>query len=203
MSTDSAPWFPPSEVSSARRGIDALFDRTQEKSLWEPARASEPLGELLDSRHMLPIVLPSDPRLLGALPAQRHPPEEDKRHRVNLSVDDPSRSASRASFGSRGAMAWRLDCRRLREVGMGTLQCIDGTGSARWNRLVEFDEAEADDAPPPSSDDDPDSEAERHAHLTPLTRKPSTRSRGRASVAGDETLTPVERRLDSVAPFAV
>ena len=211
VSAESDAMFPPSDLSAAQRGIDSLFDRTQEKSMWKPVRASEPLGELLDSCHMLPLVLPSDPRLLAALPVLRQLPEDDKRHRPSLSVDESSRSASRASFGTRGAMAWRLDARRLREVGIGTLQRIDGTGSAKWTRMVEFDEtaeaeAEADGDEEHASyttDIHRPMDYHSHAHLTPLTRRPSTRSRGRASVVGDEA-TPVERRIESLSsPLAV
>jgi len=52
----------------AQQAIDNLFDRTFEKAEWQPAKSPEVLGELLDSRYMLPLLLPSDPAHLGALP---------------------------------------------------------------------------------------------------------------------------------------
>ncbi|OBZ79433.1 hypothetical protein A0H81_00822 [Grifola frondosa] len=184
---------------TAQGHIDALFDRTQEKLLWEPTKAPEPLGELLDSRHMLPLFLPSDPRMLGALPVKPPITEDDKRSSLRLSVDGAGRSASRASFGTRGAMTWRLDSKKLREVGVSTLQYIDGTrAAARYSRppidLDDEDEEEEKPPPPYASDDmipaygDLKIETTR---LTPLTRKPSAR-RGRTSLAGGNT--PIEAR---------
>ena len=194
---DNAPPSPvpsPSpEVVAIQKGIDMLFDRNQAKSTWEPPRPPEVLGELLDSRHMLPLMLPSDPRLLGAVPSKRSPSEES---RDSLSH---GRSASRASLGSTSAMAWRLNSRKLREVGVGTLQWVDGAISAsRWYRRaqVQIAEEEEEKPPPPYSSDDPhrsfegDESSEYNAslHLTSLTRKPSLRSRGgRAStINGDD-----------------
>ncbi|EJD33454.1 hypothetical protein AURDEDRAFT_177463 [Auricularia subglabra TFB-10046 SS5] len=49
----------------APQGIDALFDRGIDKAQWTAPRPPEALGELLDSRCMLPLVLPSDPQLLA------------------------------------------------------------------------------------------------------------------------------------------
>lgn len=193
--SDSASMALSHETAAAQRGIDGLFDRTQEKSFWEPAKAPEPLGELLDSRFMLPLLLPSDPRMLGALPARRLVAEEDKWNNARLSLDS-SRSASQASFGARGAMAWRFDSKKLRDVGVGTLQWIDGSrAAARWTRPVEADEEFAEKPPPPyHSDDDPNASHDGLAvdtHFAPLTRQPSTRSRGRMS-AGGEFATPIE-----------
>lgn len=191
----------PSEPSAAQRNIDALFDRTWEKTSWEPASAPEPLGELMDSRFMLPLLLPSDPRMLGALPAKRPLSDEEKpHHNPRLSQDS---TASRASFGSRGAMAWRLKSKKLREVGVGTLQWVDGLRSAtRWSRAAEVNEEEWSDQPPPYSMDDiqppqGDLKVETAVHFTPLTRKPSTRSRGRLS-AVEEPSTPIDRRMSTV-----
>ncbi|TCD67088.1 hypothetical protein EIP91_000551 [Steccherinum ochraceum] len=200
-SLDNVPSSPiPStspEMQAIQRGIDMLFDRSQAKSTWEPPKPPEVLGELLDSRHMLPLLLPSDPRLLGAAPSTRPASEETKRSSMSH-----GRNASQASLGSQGAMAWRLNSKRLRDVGMGTLQWVDGAVSAsRWYRRaqVQIAEEEAEEKPPPpySSDDphpsfsDGDESAEYRSapHFTPLTRKPSTRSRGgRAStITGDDT----------------
>ena len=191
----------PSVESEAQRSIDALFDRSQEKLLWEPAKAPDPLGELLDSRYMLPLLLPSDPRMLGALPKKPASLSDEKNNRI--SVDGASRSTSRASFGNRGAMSWKFS-KQLRDIGPTTLQWVDGSVSAaRWTRPVEPEPDEEDDRPPPPYSSDGRQEDEEDddgqgtlrintgVHLTALTRAPSGRSRGRASMAGG---TPVEHR---------
>ncbi|EIW64338.1 uncharacterized protein TRAVEDRAFT_68170 [Trametes versicolor FP-101664 SS1] len=189
------------EGSAAQRSIDALFDRTQEKLLWEPAKAPDPLGELLDSRFMLPLLLPSDPRMLGALPTKPPSLDDEKRAGVRLSMDGSSRSESRASFGNRGAMGWRFS-KQLRDIGPTTLQYVDGSrAAARWTRPVELEpeEDEGDKPPPAYASDDPDEETgelkidTETVHLTALTRAPSGRSRGRASVANG---TPIDQKGD-------
>jgi hypothetical protein len=126
----------------AQRAIDDLFSRTFEKSDWQPAKPPVVLGELLDSRHMLPLLLPSDPMHLGALPVipreRNTKRESDMRGFLTtggLDVDAAgvssghnrkshsqsgsqagSRSASIASVGTRGAMEWLCRTRKLRVV---------------------------------------------------------------------------------------
>ncbi|CAL1695236.1 unnamed protein product [Somion occarium] len=187
---------PPPEIAAAQRNIDMLFDRNQEKSTWEPAKPPDALGELLDSRYMLPLLLPSDPRYLGAIPGKRSAIEEKRR---SLPSSDIRRSASQASFGSRGSLAWRMNSRKLRDFSAGTLRWVDGSRSAaRWFRPHFEDEHEDEDEkapPPPYSSINPgdadtlDGDAEKPGHtihLTSLTRKSSNRSRGRASMGGDD-----------------
>lgn len=161
-----------------------LFDRGQEKAAWEPPAAPDALGELLDSRHMLSLYLPSDPRLLGAFPGKRPFVDDD--------LLPNGRSASRAS--QRGAMAWSLQSSKLREVGLRTLQSIDGAVSTvRWYRPPDPEPEEEDEEappPPPYAPDDPNADPEElrvATHLTPLTRTRSTR-RGKSSTDA----TPVE-----------
>ncbi|KAI0673406.1 DIL domain-containing protein [Trametes maxima] len=192
-----------SQESAAQRSIDALFDRTQEKLLWEPAKAPDPLGELLDSRYMLPLLLPSDPRMLGALPTKPPTLDDEKRTGIRISFDGSSRSESRASFGNRGAMGWRLS-KHLRDIGPSTLQYVDGSrAAARWTRPVEIEDEEGDKPPPPYASDDPNDESgelkldTEVVHLTALTRAPSGRSRGRASVVNG---TPIDQIGDPLAP---
>lgn len=170
---------------SAQRNIDLLFDRGQEKAAWEPPAAPDALGELLDSRHMLSLYLPSDPRLLGAVPGKRPFVDDD--------ALPNGRPVSRAS--QRGAMTWRLQSSKLREVGLRTLQSIDGARStARWYRPPEPEQEEDEEEaqpPPPYAADDPnapsDDELRITTHLTPLTRTRSAR-RGKSSTDA----TPVE-----------
>lgn len=175
-----------SDTSIAQHNIDLLFDRTQEKSAWEPAKSPQVLGELLDSRYMLPLLLPSDPRMLAASPGKLSSSNtNEKRWSAQLAVD--GRSASRASAGNRGAMAWRSKSRKVREIGMEALQYVDGVRSAaRWGRAVEhFDEESEHGArPEPYSDGDQEGYGSERKidHITPLTRKPSGRSKGRPSM---------------------
>lgn len=184
---------PSPEAKAAQRHLDRLFDRLSEKSEWEPIRSPEVLGELLDSRHMLPLILPSDPRFLSAVAVKVQDADASKRSSFMNGLD-AIRGASQASFGIRGAMAWRSQSRKLRDVGVSTLRCIDGARSlARWHRLVQFDTQEEEEEkppPPPYSSTDPnpalgDMQPGAMEHFTPLTRKPSSRSRGRASMGED------------------
>lgn len=177
--------------AAAQHGIDMLFERAQEKSSWEPAKPPQVLGELLDSRHMLPLSFPSDPRMLSALPGKLIFPD-DKHHSTPYSTPD-SRSSSRASEGNRGAMPWRSRDRTLRQVGVGTLQWVDGIRSAaRWGRLANPDEEEVRSSSP---DETEGQDLTVNTHITPLTRKPSGRMKGRPSQGGEtEEITPVEER---------
>ncbi|KAJ7071109.1 DIL domain-containing protein [Mycena amicta] len=176
----STPSIASSESSMGQHGIDLLFERTQEKAAWEPVKPPQVLGELLDSRHMLPLAFPSDPRMLSALPVLI----DDKPTNALLTPD--SRSSSRASEGP-GNMQWRSRDRTLREVEVGTLQWVDGIRSAaRWRRVVNPAEEE-------EFGDGVESESLKvDTHITPLTRKPSGRSKGRPSQGGDAETTPVE-----------
>lgn len=196
-SSDSRPSSPSAEEIAAQKGIDFLFDRSQEKSSWEPLPAPEVLGELLDSRHMLPLVLPSDPRMLGAIPGKRAGSEGRP---VSAGLEGV-RSASRASHGTRGSMAWRLYGRKLREIEIKTLQWVDGVPStARWYRPIEFDEEDEKPPPPPYSPSDPNLSADGDVKLvtqfTPLTHSRSTRRSGRQST----TQTPIEPHENSIPP---
>ena len=197
--SEQASLAPSAEFSAAQRSIDGLFDRSQEKLLWEPAKAPDPLGELLDSRYMLPLLLPSDPRMLGALPTKPASLDDEKRSSVRLSVDGSSRSTSRASY--RGAMGWRFS-KQLREIGPATLQYVDGSGAAaRWTRPEPepMEPDDEDDRPPPPYPMDEELEGgegdegddtlriNTAVRLTVLTRAPSGR-RGRTSMGGTPTI---------------
>jgi hypothetical protein len=127
---------------TAQRAIDDLFSRVFEKSEWQPVKPPTVLGELLDSRHMLPLLLPSDPMHLGALPViprERNTKREsdsrgflttggldvalagmslyhDKKSHSRSGSQLGSRSPSVASVGARGAMDWLSRTRKLRLV---------------------------------------------------------------------------------------
>ncbi|KAF7320071.1 hypothetical protein MKEN_00791400 [Mycena kentingensis (nom. inval.)] len=186
IASTSTPSIASSEGSTGQHGIDMLFDRSPDKVTWEPAKPPQVLGELLDSRHMLPLVFPSDPRMLSALPVLLEEPPNNPR----LTPD--SRSSSRASEGH-GLMQWRSRDRTLREVNAGTLKWVDGARSAaRWGRLPNPEpeaDAEEEEAREGVADGDPLA-LRVDTHITPLTMKPSGR-KGRQSQGGEAETTPV------------
>lgn len=189
------------DALAAQEAIDLLFDQGTEKSNWEPAQPPQVLGELLDSRYMLPLIFPSDPRMLSARPGKIPVHEDDKRS--PLPTPDPTRSASRASNGSRGAMTWHSRSHKVREISSGALKWIDGAVSAsRWGRLVP--DEELGDVGDVEHHGRSETSEEEHAaetenglqvdtRITPLTRKRSAR-KARASLGGGET-TPVELQI--------
>jgi hypothetical protein len=178
-----------------QNNIDLLFEKGQAKSAWEPPKPPKVLGELLDSRFMLPLLLPSDPRLLSALP-EKLLPTNDEKHRSNQTAHG-IRSPSRRS---REAMPWRSRNRKLREVNVDVLEWVDGVRSAaRWVRSVEFEDHDGDSdngrphagepQPPDDSEEDPMNVRTVPSHATPLTRTFSGRRR---SSQGGEVKTPID-----------
>jgi|SRR5712675_1052076 len=182
------------ESSTTQHNIDILFDREQDGASWEPARPPEVLGEFLDSRHMLPLLLPSDPVMLSAAPKM---PAFWRNEDAANGITD-SRCASRASKRNAGSMPWLITTKSLRDTSLDILQWVDGAGShARWARQADTEGREEDEhnaERPPSYNagpgDGPESDAAAGTsgvpRATPLTRRPSVRTKGRAS-------TPVER----------
>lgn len=196
MSTeDEAPPNLPSpenipDTLAAQKSIDLLFDRLQGKSSWEPAKPPEVLGELLDSRHMLPLFFPSDPRMLAALPGRLPKSAEEIKHNSKGPV---SAETIPASAGSRGPLDWTVGGERVRDVGVGLLAWVDGAAyTSRWTRPseVELDDEVERIHESPGPDEDltlnPNTPAPL-GNITPLTRRKSSR-RGRSSTfsAGNE-----------------
>ncbi|KAJ7596949.1 DIL domain-containing protein [Mycena floridula] len=170
-----------SDTSTTPNNIDMLFDRGEDSASWTPAQPPQVLGELLDSRYMLPLLLPTDPRMLAVFPGKLVVPDDEPRPIPSPAPSD-SRSASRASARSHSSMNWRSRNRKLREVGVATLKWIDGTPVTRWTRPLHDDD---DDDGDPSSED---SKLEVETHIAPLTRRPV---KGRPSLGDDQT-TPVD-----------
>lgn len=179
-----------SDTLAAQKSVDMLFDRLQGKSSWEPAKPPEALGEFLDSRHMLPLFFPSDPRMLAALPGKLPgtPGEFKPNGKSSGSVE-----ATPASVGSRGPLDWTLGGKKVRDVGVGMLAWVDGVAyTSKWTRPAEIepdDEVERiHDSPGPDEDLtlNPNTPAPLES-ITPLTRRKSSR-RGRSSMltAGEE-----------------
>ncbi|KZT44540.1 hypothetical protein SISSUDRAFT_1056879 [Sistotremastrum suecicum HHB10207 ss-3] len=121
-----------SDTGNLQEAIDLLFDRNYEKSEWLPPKPPPVLGELLESRYMLPLLLPSDPVMLCALPRKLDPPKQrvSPLGTLRASTPDGERSASRVSQRTRNAMVYRLRPRRVRVTSLRTLKFVDGT--YRW-----------------------------------------------------------------------
>jgi hypothetical protein len=188
FSTSSAS----TEVFSAQHNIDLLFDREEDTTSWEPVRPPEVLGEFLDSPYMLPLLLPSDPVMLSAMPKM---PAFWQNENIANGMSD-SRCPSRASKRSAGSIPWLIMTKRLRDTSLSILRWVDGAGSyARWVHPINLEvpeEEEYDGETLPSNPIDLDSGQEidvspsSDRRVTPLTRRPSLRTKGRAS-------TPVDR----------
>ena len=139
----------PSGTQNPYRSIDILFDKLKDKSLWEPIKPPQPLGELLDSRYMIPLLFPTDPRMLGAFSKHLSLTQIVDVNGSKTQSDDTV--SSRQSFESQrssrsgrspdvvdGIMSCRWRNKKIREVGMNTLQKIDGTtAAARWGKIVD------------------------------------------------------------------
>ncbi|KAK0208095.1 DIL domain-containing protein [Desarmillaria ectypa] len=166
----------------SNQNIDVLFDKEDRTASWEPPKPPRVLGELLDSRHMLPLLFPSDPRMLAAISRPLSFPDNSKMKLPSSVLTSDSRSDSNVTVESR--CMWRARHRKVRQVGIKTLKWVDGVRSAsRWGRLI------PDDEDIDSSEEETELKAE--THVAPLTRKPSGRTKGRASHGGDTT--PIDR----------
>lgn len=181
------------DLGASRSNVDLLFDKSFDKSEWMPQQPPEVLGELLDSRYTLQLVLPSDPRMLSAIVSRKadHVHETDLKNRDRvLLARDHTRTPSNARTAHRRVLDWVTIERRVREVGTDILDCIDGySGIGRWRRRAHADtqDEEATEgvrSRRTSGSDGSDEERERHnhLHLTHLARAASSRSRqGRVS----------------------
>ncbi|KAI3622065.1 dil and ankyrin domain containing protein [Moniliophthora roreri] len=181
-STSSNP-----ELAAAQEGIDMLFSTSADKSAWEPVQPPKVLGELLDSRYMLPLVFPSDPKHLEAVPWLEG---------VDGDIDPKKQKRlSRGSTmsGSSGGLKWRKRNRKVREVGSGALKWVDGVSAGKWGRPLTDEEVGAEEEEEKHGHDDEEEQGDEtlRVRITPLTRK-SSRGKGRPSTGGGDT-TPVER----------
>ncbi|KAF8640500.1 hypothetical protein AX17_000162 [Amanita inopinata Kibby_2008] len=166
-----------SDASSIAQSIDVLFDKQQSKQVWEPVKPPPLLGEYFNSRYMLPLLFPSNPRMLAARSGGPSAIVEDGQSLPSTN----SRSSSRASIDQ--MLSWRLNCRKLRQVGLKSLHRLDGAGRAtQWGRITGYeDDGEQQDrqSKPYMSGEDDESESGTNTHFTPLTRKASVKGRGR------------------------
>jgi len=193
------------EIGSNRQRIDILFDKTQDRSSWDPPKPPQVLGELLDSRFMLPLQFPSNPRLLAALPSKSFlegtmPTSQP----ASANLSPPVGRGSLDFVPSSGHLPWRSRNSKIRAVGVGILRWVDGaTAAARWSKSVvepvfEIEEdsptnrleegGEEDEQGSLHTIDDGDRTLRVATEFTPITRKPSVR-KGRASLG---EVTPVD-----------
>ena len=194
--SSQAPSISPSiATTSPQQSIDILFDRSLDKSTWEPVRPPQVLGELLDSRHMLPLLFPSDPRLLAALPGEIMHPEDRTSLRSPKSDSDKSSSHTNAPE----PFSWRSRNRNVRKIGIEILQWVDGVRSAsRWGKSLVHDfevgNEESHSTYPTEEPEDDEPTIRINAHIAPLTRKPSGRAKGRLSMS---EITPIIGSFDT------
>jgi hypothetical protein len=161
--------------------IDRLFEESPEGIAWDPPLPPPALGELLDSRYMLPLQFPGDPRYLAAFLG-----------RPTFLDDDFGRSSPQSgSTGFKvGKHKWKLQLGEIREIDLNALRCLDGSASlSRWEYIsthFHLDDDENEGQSPIETSKNPLEKKTNKDDATPFTRirKPSMRSRGRASMGG-------------------
>ena len=174
------------ETVAAQNNVDSLFDRSQSKAAWKPPRPPEVLGELLESRYMLPLLLPSDPRYLSAAygpplkPSLGSPKSSKSMEMTN------GRSRSRSPRTS-SCLEWVSTSRRMRQVKVDLLDRLDGNlGLERWSRLsaaIAEDDEPVDNSGSASEsvlsiqDTYAQDQESSHVRLTRMARAPSSRSK--------------------------
>lgn len=181
--------------------IDVLFDRKQGKTKWVPTKAPQVLGELLDSRFMLELELPSDPRMLAAIPGPMKFEDVDRRRPISLSSTTSMDKMAKVKEDAEVVLGWRNRARALREIGPEALQWVDGVANPQWAPISEhrrhpdretsyethYDEAAQDSetgsAPmatiPPLTLDIPPLSEDASLRISPIARRPSGRGRQR------------------------
>ena len=145
---------------------------------------------------MLPLLFPSNPRLLAALPGNILHPEDSKRNSMQSSKSDSDKSSSHTNGPE--LFSWRSRNRKVREIGIEILQWVDGIRSAsRWSKSLVHDFEVGDDGhfdTYPTEETEGDEPTIRvNTHITPLTRKPSGRAKGRLSMS---EITPINGSFD-------
>lgn len=209
-SNTGSPIKPPTSFPEGV-GIDVLFDRQKGKSRWSPTKAPQVLGELLDSRFMLDLELPSDPRMLAAVPGPMRFDDYDKGRPVSL----PSSSGLdkvKEKVDTEIVLGWRNRARALRDVSPEALQWVDGVTNQRWphpthlghrqdierepshdihHTSLELEQADLDEpgyGPSLLTLEIPHTMEDAGSRISPLARRPSGRGRQRLG----SNATPIE-----------
>lgn len=154
-----------SERSESLRDIDVLFSRKQSRGAWRTPRTPDVLGELQDSRFMLPLLFPSDPKLLSGVSLfKKRITKRGASHQNSIATlgeqeHDHSRAASRASSIDRNSISWTSRSRQLRAIGIETLEWVDNVrGQGRWAAVTNIRSSAVDDG----------ENSDREAQETPL-----------------------------------
>ncbi|KAF8758564.1 positive myosin-light-chain-phosphatase [Rhizoctonia solani] len=102
-----------------------------------------------NSRHMLPLILPSDPILLAAMPMKY----ARGKHEATDSEGRPMSRASQASSGATDSMAWRTRLSAIRDVRVNLLDIVDygWFSERRWSTKVYQDETRSEVVSPADS----------------------------------------------------
>jgi hypothetical protein len=111
-----------SVTSNGKTSIDILFDRELGMTDWLPAQPPQVLGELLDSRFMLPLLLPSDPKHLSAVSGKL--PNSEPVGLRSPGIGQVMRPVPTPDHHS--VLAWKSKGKALRDVDVDLLQRIDG-----------------------------------------------------------------------------
>ena len=149
---------------------------------------------------MLPLLFPSNPRLLAALPGKIIQPEDAKRTSLRSSKLDSDKSPSHTN--TLEPFSWRSRNRKVRKTGIEILQWVDGIRSAsRWGRSLAHDfevgNEEGHSTYPTEEPEGDEPTIRVNAHITPLTRKPSGRAKGRLSMSETTPTTPIKGGFDT------
>lgn len=183
------------ESLSAYQSIDLLFDKTFDKSLWEPAHPPQALGELLDSRFMISLLFPSDPRLLAAIPGKQAVPLDDKRTSIQSFISSSDKHSIHSGTAIK-PLPWKSKHRKMRQIDVRTLEWMDGVCSAgRWGRpaVQDYELEDGNEKPILNGlhmEQVEDATIHLNTQATPLTRKPSSgRSKTRQNI---EETTPID-----------
>ena len=161
--------------------VDFLFIESTGKNPWAPQQPPEVLGELLESRYMLPLQLPSDPTMLAT-----------------VAKAFPGNDGPLESNGSPGrVLQWFVRAKQLRQVRVDILDWLDGSAGferrSRRQKDVSFADdllSEIDNSSSSVVDHDgayQGAETHDNVQLTRLTRSASSRSKqGRIRVGQGE-----------------
>lgn len=181
------------EASVAQDNIDLLFDITRSKSEWNPTKPPEVLGELLESRYMLPLVMPSDPRMLAAVPGRRLEAVQPPKLGAQLGDKGHARNLSTLGSNSRRVLDWKMGRKQMRKIGVDVLDYLDGSSNkGRWVRREDSNPVDDDGTESVSSTEDGDDisgtgqsgedvqlDRPSHLRLTRLSRVASRSRQGR------------------------
>lgn len=165
-SGDSAMTDTTTQLPPVQQGIDMLFSRAHPQADWSPPRPSEALGELLDSRVMLTLVLPSDARLLASVSPRGDVDGTNSTVAANGShgtkISTPRSTARSVSDTSTDpeSMRWEPRLRRAREVNVELLDAVDGLYIRRYEPNLQ--DIEDDDGAHFEHSDDEDATQEQY-----------------------------------------